>query len=276
MRQSGWRFSRDLGQNFLIDPNTLDKIMAAADIQADDTVLEVGAGIGTLTVELADKAAQVVTVEIDPRLETILAETLASHSNISLVMKDAMDLVPADLGGRRPDKLVANLPYGVAAPLILRLFSRFPEISTMVVMVQREIADRLLARPGTKEYSAFTVKVAYFCQVERVMPVSRHVFTPAPNVDSAVIRLTKHKEPPVAVERDTLFSVITAGFAQRRKRLANAVGSVRPDIGKGPVDEVLRRLGLSENIRAEALTLDDFGRLAAELEQYVDRPPPFA
>lgn len=265
MQQSGWRFSRELGQNFLIDPNTLDKIVAAAALEPDDVVLEIGAGIGTLTVELAPIVARVVTVEIDRRLEPVLAETLAPYDNVTLIMKDAMALAAEDLGDARPNKIVANLPYGVAAPVILRVFARFPEVKSMVVMVQREIADRLLGRPGTKDYSAFTVKAAYYCRAQRVMSVSRNVFTPAPNVDSAVIRLTRHEEPPVPVDRERLFALITAGFSQRRKRLTNAVSAEMAAGSKPVVDEALRRIGLSENIRAEALTLDDFGRLAREL-----------
>ena len=273
MRRSGWRFSRELGQNFLIDPNTLDKIVAAAGLERDDVILEIGAGIGTLTVELAPAVARVVTVEVDIRLAPILAETLAPYDNVTLIMKDAMDFTQRDTGEIKPNKLVANLPYGVAAPVILRVFALFPEVKSMLVMVQREIADRLTGRPGTKDYSAFTVKAAYYCRAERAMSVSRNAFTPAPNVDSAVIRLVRHKEPPVLTDRERLFALIAAGFSQRRKRLANAVGAAMPAGGKEAVDEALRRIGLSENVRAEVLTLDDFGRLAGELGKYWNPRP---
>lgn len=275
MRKSGFRFIRDLGQNFLVDPNTLDKIVAAAELDPDDAVLEIGTGIGTLTVELAARVAHVVTVELDRRLDPILAETLAPFDNIEILTMDAMDMTAADLepgedGSERrlPNKLVANLPYGIAAPVILRVFTLVPEIESMVVMVQREVAERALARPATGEYSAFTVKLAYFCRVERVMTVSRHVFMPQPNVDSAVIKLTRWPQPPVAPDREDLFSLITAGFSQRRKRLAKAIASSAIGPSKGEVEAALGVLGLSPDLRAETLDLEEFGRLAAELEKY--------
>ena len=242
-------------------------------MERDDVILEIGTGIGTLTVELAPAVDRVVTVEVDARLEPVLAETLAPYDNITLITKDAMDLTQSDTGEIKPNKLVANLPYGVAAPVILRILALFPEVKSMLVMVQREIADRLMGRPETKDYSAFTVKAAYYCRVERVMSVSRNVFMPAPNVDSTVIRLIRHEKPPVSADREYLFALITAGFSQRRKRLANAVGAVLTDGGREAVGEALRRLGLSENVRAEVLTLDDFGRLAGELGKYWSPQP---
>ncbi len=274
LRKSGWRFTRDLGQNFLVDPNTLDKVIAAADLEPDDGVLEIGTGIGTLTVELAARVARVLTVEVDRRLDPILAETLAPFDNIERLMMDAMDVTAADLTFEEvesartvPNKLVANLPYGIAAPVILRIFTLASGIRTMVVMIQREIAERALSQPGTRDYSAFTVKLAYFCRVERIMNVSRHTFMPPPNVDSAVIRLTRRAESPVTVEREELFSLITAGFAQRRKKLAKAIASGTDRYTKERVEAALVTLGLSPNIRAEVLDVSEFGRLAMELEK---------
>jgi 16S rRNA (adenine1518-N6/adenine1519-N6)-dimethyltransferase len=268
LRKSGFRFIRDLGQNFLVDPNTMDKILNAAGLQSKDVVLEIGTGIGTLTVELAERVAAVITVEIDRRLDPILAETLAPFTNIKRLAMDAMRLTASDVTveGRKPDKLVANLPYGIAAPVVLRVLTLLPGITNMTVMVQREAADRMLARPDTRDYSAFTVKLAYYCRVERIMAVSRNVFMPPPNVDSAVVRLTRWEEPPVKSDRDRLFSLITAGFSQRRKRLANAVGSSTA-YKKEAVDAALRTIGLPPGARAETLSLAEFGKLLEELEK---------
>lgn len=269
MRRSGFRLDRYKGQNFLVDPNTLDKIIHSAGLKPDDVVLEIGAGIGTLTVELAARVAAVVTVELDRRLDPILAETLAPFPNVTLLTMDAMDLSAADIpaAGRAPNKLVANLPYGIAAPVILRVCARLPEIQTLTVMVQREIAERMLARPGTRTYSGFTVKLAYFCRAERVMNVSRNVFMPPPNVDSVVIKLVRRDDPLKIGDREKLFEIITAGFSQRRKRLANAIGAKTIGYTKDQVEKALNRLGLPLNARAETLDLDEFGRLTTELEK---------
>lgn len=262
LQRFGFRLSRDLGQNFLIDPNTLRKIVDAADLSRDDIILEIGAGIGTLTEALASLAGHVTTVEIDKKLTPVLDETLAGLDNITILNKDAMDLKPKEVGfaGKRANKFVANLPYGIAAPLLLKILSEFANIDTGIAMVQKEIADRIMAKPGSKNYSSFTVKLQYFSRAKSLLAVSRHVFMPAPNVDSAVIRLDRLEKPPVKTDREKLFSLISAGFSQRRKQLANALSSTL-NIEKAIVEAALKAAGLPPNIRAENLTLTDFASL---------------
>jgi 16S rRNA (adenine1518-N6/adenine1519-N6)-dimethyltransferase len=258
----GLRLTRDLGQNFLIDANVLDKIVRAAEIDPEDVVLEIGTGIGTLTRELAASARQVITVEIDKRLTPVLTETLNGLDNVKVLRMDAMNLTPelALVDGRAATKVVANLPYGVAAPVILKLLREFRGIRVLVVMVQREIADRMLASPGSKEYSGFTLKVKCFAAVTRLLPVSRWVFMPAPNVDSTVVKLTRWEKPPAPVDEQALFDFITAGFSQRRKRLSNAVADL-PGVTKEGVERALEEMGLPPSVRAERLDLADFAKL---------------
>ena len=264
MRRFGWRFIRDLGQNFLIDANVLRKIVDAAALRPDDIVLEVGTGIGTLTEALAAKAAYVVSVEIDRRLLPILAETLAGLDNVKILPQDAM-AVTADqleIDGGRPAKMVANLPYNIAAPVILKYFAGLPSIKSMVVMVQREIAERIMAEPGTKDYSAFTVKLRYFAGAQWLQAVSRRVFVPPPKVDSAIIKLTRWEKAPVEVGPERLFAVVTAGFSQRRKMLVNALATSALGVTKDRAAAALEAAGVPPNARAEELSLAEFASLA--------------
>ena len=267
LRKSGFRVSRDLGQNFLVDENILRKILDASELKSDEVVLEIGTGIGTLTEALAKRVREVITIEIDKRLVPILSETLSGISNVKMLSADALRLEPSqtDITWSSIDKIVSNLPYSVAAPAILKYFSDFKNIKTMIVMVQREIAERILAEPGSKNYSAFTVKLRYFCQGKKLSSVSRHSFLPEPNVDSMVIKLARWEKPPVETEREQLFQLITAGFSQRRKQLVNSVVSVMPQIDKGAIESALEALGKSRRIRAENLTLQDFAELAEKL-----------
>ncbi len=269
LRKFGFRVSRDLGQNFLVDENILRKILDASELKSDEVVLEIGTGIGTLTEALAKRVKKVVSIEIDKKLMPILSETLGGLSNVQILSADALRLEPvqADLTWSSIDKIVANLPYGVAAPVILKYFSDYKNIKTMVVMVQREIAERILAEPGSKNYSAFTAKLRYFCQGKKLSSVSRHSFLPEPNVGSMVIKLTRWEKPPVGVGRDRLFQIITAGFSQRRKQLVNSVASVMPQIDKSAIESALDALGKSRKIRAEDLTLQDFARLVEMLDR---------
>ena len=250
----------------MVDPNTLRKIIDAADLQPDDVVLEIGAGIGTLTEALAAKAAHVITVEIDKKLSPVLEATLAGVAGVTVRVMDAMDLTAeeAEWAGRPANKLVANLPYGIAAPLILKVFTEFDHVKTMVVMVQREIAERMLAPLGIKDYSSFTVKLQYFCRSKWLLPVSRQVFMPAPNVDSAVIMLSRWERPPVGADKDKLFALISAGFGQRRKQLANALASTL-NMEKAAIETAIAEVGLAPKVRAENLALADFAALVEQL-----------
>ena len=268
LRKFGFRVSRDLGQNFLVDENILKKILDASELKPDEIVLEIGTGIGTLTEALAKRVRKVITIEIDKRLVPILSETLLDLTNVQMLSADALRLEPAqtDATWSSITKIVANLPYGVAAPVLIKYFSDFKNIKTMVVMVQREIGERILAEPGSKNYSAFTAKLRYFCQGKKLSSVSRHSFLPEPNIDSMVIKLTRWEKPPVEVGRERLFQLITAGFSQRRKQLVNSVGSVMPQIDKGAIESALDELGKSRKIRAENLTLQDFAGLIEKLD----------
>jgi len=230
-------------------------------------VLEVGAGIGTLTEALAAGAGHVITVEIDKKLAPVLVETLAGLKNVTVRQMDAMDLKveETEWAGAPANKLVANLPYGIAAPLILKAFTEFRHINTMVVMVQKEIAARMLAQAGSKNYSGFTVKLQYFCRIKWLLSVSRQVFMPAPNVDSAVILLTRWEKPPVGTDKDGLFALVSAGFSQRRKQLPNALASAL-DVEKAAIETALRDVGLAPKVRAENLALADFAALVERLE----------
>ncbi len=267
LRRFDFRFKRDLGQNFLVDENVLQNILKTAEVGPDDIVLEIGAGIGTLTVELAALARRVIAIELDPHLEPILEETLGGLDNVTLLQMDAMDLTPDLIDGvdGRPNKLVANLPYGVAAPATLKVFADFDSIRSAVVMVQKEIADRILASPGTKDFSSFTLKLQYFCAAERAMSVSRNVFMPKPNVDSSVVHLRRHSEAPVELDRVILFKLITSGFGQRRKLFSNAVIAVMTELDKSDIEMALEAAELPDLVRAEELSLSDFDRVGRAL-----------
>lgn len=267
LRKFGFRLSRDLGQNFLVDDNILQKILTASDLGPNDTILEIGAGIGTLTEALAKKVAKVISVEIDHRLIPILSQTLSGRENVKIVYADALDLDAGQLAfdGTSATKMVSNLPYSVAAPVILKCFIEQENISEMVVMIQTEIAERILADPGNKNYGAFTVKLRYFCRAEKLMAVSRHSFLPEPNINSMVIKLTRWEKPPVAIDRHRLFELVGAGFSQRRKMLVNSVSGVLK-IDKALIEAAQEAAGLSKKIRAENLTLTEFARLAEKLQ----------
>ena len=268
LQRFGFRFSRDRGQNFLVDPNVLAKIVGAAELTPENIVLEIGAGIGTLTEALAALAAQVITVEIDRKLAPILAHTLSGINNVTVLRMDAMDLSLSEVSasGRPPDRMVSNLPYGIAAPALLKIFSEFPSVTRVVAMVQREIADRIMAKPRTKTYSAFTVKLRYFAAADFIAPVSKHVFMPPPNVDSAIVRLSRWERPPIDVDQARLFSVVTAGFSQRRKQLVNTLVSSGLAVSKNAAEQSMADAGLERRARAEDLSLTDFAVLTKLLD----------
>jgi 16S rRNA (adenine1518-N6/adenine1519-N6)-dimethyltransferase len=266
LNQLGLHLSKLKGQHLLVDENILAKIVEVADISGNDLVLEVGAGLGGLTTHLAAKAKAVVTVEIDKQLVLALKRILANFGNIKLVAKDAMKLRVEDLSffDCLPNKLVSNLPYKIAAPLLLKLLEDFPFIEEYVVMVQREIAERILAKPARKNYGAYTLKLKYFAQSQALFSVSRNVFLPPPNVDSSVIKL-KRKNKQVFTDKTNLFQLINASFSQRRKTLLNALSS-QLGISKKDITLALSKLGIDFKTRAERLTLDDFCQLARELD----------
>ena len=273
IQQHQFTFSKKFGQNFLIDSHVLDKIIASAGVGADDVVLEIGPGIGTMTQQLARRAARVIAVEIDNDLIPILKETLAAETdektgNVRLINDDIMKVdlcaLAREEGGGRPLKVVANLPYYITTPIIMELFESGAPIDTVTVMVQREVAERMKAAPGTKDYGALSLAVQYYAQPYIAAYVPQNCFMPRPKVGSAVITLTRYERPPVQTgDARLMFRLIRAGFNQRRKTLQNAVShDAQLGYTKQDVEEALERLGLSVSVRAEALTLEQFARLA--------------
>ncbi len=274
IRKYGFSFQKKFGQNFLVDANILNKIVDSADIYKDDCVIEIGPGIGTLTQYLAESAGKVIAVEIDKNLIPILNETLSGYENVTIIngdiLKTDINKLVCERNQGRPVKVIANLPYYITTPIIMGLFESHVPLSSITIMVQKEVADRIQSGPGTKDYGVLSLAVQYYARPEILMQVSPACFMPRPNVGSAVIRLVKYEEPPVTVENERkLFALIRAAFNQRRKTLANALAnaSYAPEKGKEvritrqQVCDALDKMGLSLTIRGEALTLEQFARL---------------
>jgi 16S rRNA (adenine1518-N6/adenine1519-N6)-dimethyltransferase len=266
LQRHGLRPRKRWGQNFLIDRNTLDNVLRAAAVEPEDQILEIGPGLGTLTRELAERCRRVVAVEIDPLLIPILqGETLAGLSNVEVVPGDALEIDLASILERESAtslwKAVANIPYYITTPLIERLLSQKERLERIVLMVQREVADRLLAAPGSEEYGALSVFVQYHTIPELTARVSRAAFLPPPGVDSAIIRLRVRREPPVPTRDEALFfRIVRAAFQQRRKTLLNALTTV-PGLSRESAAAALERAGIASSRRGETLGLPDFARL---------------
>lgn len=251
-----------LGQHFLVDPNTIRKIVAAAGPRRGEQILEVGAGLGALTIGLAEAGAHVVAVEHDRALGGALDEVLAGR-DVRLVWGDAMSLDYARLLGGRATRMVSNLPYSIATPLVMQLLERRTEISELVVMVQREVGERLAASPGTEAYGAASAKLAYLAEARVLFKVSRRVFLPEPDVDSVVVGMRRRSRPPVEGSRGRIFAVIDAGFATRRKTIRNALRGV--GLESADVESALSRAGVEGRERAERLGLEEFAAIARVL-----------
>lgn len=268
LQKYDFHFQKKFGQNFLIDPHVLEKIVEAAGIGPDDFVLEIGPGIGTMTQYLCEHAGKVMAVEIDRKLMEILEETLSAYDNVTVVNEDILKLDIAKIAEEendgKPIKVVANLPYYITTPIIMELFESKVPLESVTVMVQKEVAERMQAKPGTKEYGALSLAVQYYAEAEIVANVPPNCFMPRPNVGSAVIRLTCHKTPPVEVlDERFLFRVIRASFNQRRKTLQNGLGNdASLPINKTQAAEALEEMGLSATIRGETLSLEEFARLS--------------
>lgn len=271
MHKYNFHIQKKYGQNFLIDAGVLERIVDAAEITREDCVLEIGPGIGTMTQYLAERAGEVVGVEIDKNLIPILEETLSGYSNVTIINADILKVdinkIVKEKNQGRPIKVVANLPYYITTPIIMGLLETHVPLESITVMVQKEVADRMQVGPGTKDYGALSLAVQYYAKPEIVANVPPNCFIPRPNVGSAVIRLTCYEEPPVHVDNEArLFALIRAAFNQRRKTLMNALSNA-PGLGvtKEQAAEALQRMGLSLTIRGEALTLEQFAQLAEEL-----------
>lgn len=269
IKKYNFAFQKRFGQNFLIDAHVINKIVAAADITKDDIVLEIGPGIGTMTQYLAEAADHVYAVEIDKNLLPVLDETLSEYDNVTVVNNDILKVDIRELVSDREVKVVANLPYYITTPIIMGLFENHIPASSITVMVQKEVAMRMQAGPGSKDYGALSLAVQYYAKPYIVANVPPNCFMPRPNVGSAVIRLTKHEKPPVEVEDEALmFRLIRASFNQRRKTLQNGIhNAANLSFSKEHVVDALNALGLPESVRGEALTLEQFAALANELKK---------
>ena len=273
LNKYGFTFQKKFGQNFLIDTHVLDKIIAAAKITPDDFVVEIGPGIGTMTQYLACAAREVCAVEIDRTLIPILEDTLSGYDNVTVINEDILKVDLARLAEEknqgRPVKIVANLPYYITTPIIMGLFENHVPVSSITVMVQKEVAMRMQTGPGSKDYGALSLAVQYYAEPYLVANVPPNCFMPRPKVGSAVIRLTLHEEPPVKVrEEQLMFRLIRASFNQRRKTLLNGLrGDGQLDFSKEKIEEAIAACGFPPAVRGEKLTLEDFARLSDALSE---------
>ena len=268
MNERGLKFNKALGQNFLTDDTVLDKIVEASEIDSDTNVLEIGPGAGALTVRLAAAAKKVVAVEIDTGLIPLLKENLSAFDNVNIIHSDIMETSLKELfdkefkGGKV--KVVANLPYYITTPIVMKLLEENPGFESLVIMVQKEVAQRLTAKPGSKNCGAITYSANYCCETETITDVPPQAFVPVPKVWSSVIKLTVRKEPPVdVIDEQHFFTLIKAAFLMRRKTFLNCVSQNEViNVDKETLREILRELHISENIRGEALTLVQFSQIS--------------
>ncbi len=267
IKENEFTFRKNYGQNFLIDSHVIDKIVAAAEIDKETDVLEIGPGIGTLTQYLAEAARSVTAVEIDDKLIPILGKTLSEYDNVTVIHGDIMKQDVAAIFDGKPFKIVANLPYYITTPIIMSLLESRVPADSITVMIQKEVADRMKAGPGSKDYGALSLAVQYYCEPYLAANVPPNCFMPRPQVGSAVIRLKILDKPSVEVKDEKLlFKIIRGAFNQRRKTLANAVANFEGlSFTRSEVEEALSNLGFDTRVRGEALTLEEFGKLSDEL-----------
>ena len=273
LKKYGFSFKKSLGQNFLIDTNILKRIVEHADLTEESGAIEIGPGIGALTEQLAKVSKKVAAFEIDQRLMPILADTLSPYDNVAIIYEDILkanveQAIEEHFNGIDDLMVVANLPYYVTTPIILKLLNENLRIRGIVCMLQKEVAARISARPGTKEYGSLSIAIQYYTEAEMVMIVPKTVFMPQPNVDSAVIRLTKRAKPAVEVKDEEFFFIVTRScFAQRRKTILNNLTSQLPE-GKSKKEQILQALdqaGVDPSRRGETLTIAEFGLLSDAL-----------
>lgn len=266
VQKHNFKFSKSLGQNFLIDSNIIDKILDGARVTEGDNIIEVGPGIGTLTREMGKVAEKVVAIEIDRNLIPILKDTLSDLENIEVINQDILkvdiqELVKDKLNGG-PVKLVANLPYYITTPIVMKFLEEDIPVTDIVVMVQKEVADRMNAVPSTKDYGALSIAVQYYCETEIVAKAPRHMFIPQPNVDSTVIGLHVRAEKKYDVHNEEIFfKTVKASFGQRRKTLLNSLGGLG-FLNKDEIREILKEANIDEKRRGETLSIEEFAVLS--------------
>ncbi len=272
LEKHGFSFKKSLGQNFLIDLNILNRIVDFAELTEDSGAIEIGPGIGALTEQLAKRAKKVVAFEIDQRLLPILKETLEPYPHVKVIHEDVLKadvkrVISEEFADGQDLMVVANLPYYVTTPIIMKLLTDQLPIRGIVCMLQKEVADRIAAVPGTKDYGSLSIAIQYYTEAKTVMTVPKTVFIPQPNVDSAVIRLTKRPEPAVQVNNEEFFfTVVRASFAQRRKTIFNNLSShFAQRIEKQDIEKALLAAGIDPKRRGETLSIEEFGRLSDEL-----------
>lgn len=277
LEKHGFSFKKSLGQNFLIDLNILNRIVDFAELTEDSGAIEIGPGIGALTEQLAKRAKKVVAFEIDQRLLPILKETLEPYPHVKVIHEDVLKadvkgVISEEFAEGQDLMVVANLPYYVTTPIIMKLLTDQLPIRGIVCMLQKEVADRIAAAPGTKDYGSLSIAIQYYTEAKTVMTVPKTVFIPQPNVDSAVIRLTKRPERAVQVKNEEFFfTVVRASFAQRRKTIFNNLSShFAQTIEKPNIEKALLDAGIDPKRRGETLSIEEFGRLSDELLSYLD------
>lgn len=272
LQKHHFSIQKKYGQNFLIDPKVLERIISAAEITKEDCVLEIGPGLGTMTQRLAEHARRVVAVEIDNNLIPILEENLSGYDNVEIIHADILKVdigrIAEEKNDGRPIKVAANLPYYITTPIVMRLLEGDVPLQSVTVMVQKEVAQRMQASPGTKDYGALSLAVQYYARPEVVANVPPNCFIPRPGVGSCVIRLTKYEHPPVdAGDKRFMFALIRASFNQRRKTLVNGLtGAADLNLTRERVLAALEQTGLPEQVRGEALTLEEFAALGRNLK----------
>ncbi|RDW16843.1 16S rRNA (adenine(1518)-N(6)/adenine(1519)-N(6))-dimethyltransferase RsmA [Oceanobacillus chungangensis] len=269
LKKYRFSFKKSLGQNFLVDVNTLENIVKNAGVSKESAAIEIGPGIGALTEQLAIHADKVVAFEIDGRLIPILKDTLASYENVKLIHQDILkadvaEVVKENFDSNQEVHIVANLPYYITTPILMKLIRDRLPVTSITVMIQKEVADRMAAKPNTKSYGSLTIAIQYYTNAEVVMNVPKTVFMPQPNVDSSILKLVLRDEPPVHVDNeDFFFRIVQASFAQRRKTLRNNLTSHFGDqYDKEKISEILERAGIDGGRRGESLDMEEFAVLA--------------
>ena len=269
MKKYHIKANKNLGQNFLIDEQVIEKIVNASEIKKEDRVIEIGPGLGTLTKELLEKAGKVISVELDKKMITILKDRFALYNNFELINNDILQVDLEKIISTEKEKefknvkVVANLPYYITTPIIMKLLEEKLDLESITVMVQKEVADRLIAIPSDKETGAITYSVYYYAKGEEILEVPKTSFIPEPEVTSKVIKLNIRKEPPVKVNSpEVMFRIIKCAFMQRRKTLLNALVNTKVFLNKDEGIKILKKIGLREDVRAEKLKIEDFAKIA--------------